>query len=118
MELHAEHRQPRMAQRHNDALAVARAHFQFARQGALLDHQRMIAPGAQLPGRAAEERRAVVDDLVGLAVHRLGSADNLAAEGLPDALMAEADAKDRNAPRRLSVQSAGESDQFQADPGL
>ncbi len=47
-------------------------------------------------GQAGEEALPVVVDLRGLAVHEVGGRDDLAAEGLPDALVAEADPEERD----------------------
>jgi hypothetical protein len=48
-------------------------------------------------GDAGEDGLAVVGDLAGLAVHQLGGADDVAAEGRADGLVAEADAEDGDA---------------------
>ena len=50
-------------------------------------------------GRPAEYALAVVIDCAGLAVHQVAGADDLAAEGFADGLVAQADAQDRSLAR-------------------
>ncbi len=57
------------------------------------DRERVVAAGGQLVGEAGEEAAAVVLDRGGLAVHELPRRADLAAEGLGQRLVAEADAE-------------------------
>ena len=66
------------------------------------DDERVIAPGGERLRDAAEDARAVVLDGRRLAVHQLGRADDVAAEGDADALVPEADAEHRDARRRTA----------------
>ena len=78
--------------------------FEFAGQAVFGDDERVVA-GAGHGGRdAGEDGPAVVLDLAGLAVHELGGADDVAAEGCADGLVAEADAEDGDA--RAAVRRA------------
>jgi len=56
----------------------------------------MIAHHGEGAGQAGEHALPPVVDLGGLAVHDMPSADDVAAEGLADALVAQADAEDRD----------------------
>ena len=55
-----------------------------------------------------------MDDLLGFAVHRFARADHARPEGLSDALVAEADAEQRQRTRKR----ADPIDELQADAGL
>ena len=110
MELHPVHRQARMREPHHQAVIRFRVDEEIARHARALDHQRMIARGAERPVDAAKHARACVLDLEHLAVLRRGAHD-LATKRLADGLMAEANAEDRNARRRLG-------DEFEADAGF
>src|SRR6185295_7977862 len=76
-----------------------------------VDDQRMIARRLERSVDAAEDAAAPVLDQRELAMHRNRRAHDLAAEGLADRLMAEADAKDRDGRRCLA-------DQVEADAGV
>ena len=85
-------------------LAVADAHHDAAAAGGdleaggdvLVDHQRVVAPDGQRRGQAREDRAAVVLDRRGLAVDGQ-MADDRAAEGLRERLVAQAHPEGRHA---------------------
>ena len=80
---------------------------------ALLRHrQRMVARGGEGRGEIGEDAAAIVQDRAGLAVHQARRADDLAAEILPDRLMAEADAE--QGPAGIG----GGGDEIERDAGL
>ncbi len=81
-------------------------------QGGALDDQAVVAGGLERRGQAGEDAGAAVADGAELAVHDLAGADHLAAEGLADRLVAEADAEERRAGL------GGGGDQREADAGL
>jgi len=60
------------------------------------DDEGVVAGGHEGLGQATEDPRAAVVDLRGLPVHQGGRRDDPPAEDLPDALVAEADAEDRD----------------------
>src|SRR5215472_11535414 len=111
MKLHAVHRQSVMRERHDQAVLGFGGHLELARQPLAFDYQRMIARRLEWRIDAAKDAAAAVLDFRKLAVHRDRRADDLAAEGLADGLMAETDAEDRDA-RRCS------RNQVEADAGL
>src|ERR1035437_6679173 len=110
MELHAVHRQARMRETHHQAIVGFGIDGQLARHAGAFHHQRMIARGVERPVDAAEHAGAGVLDLEHLAVGRR-RAHHFAAERLPDRLMPEADAEDRNRWRGLG-------DEIEADAGF
>ena len=61
----------------------------------------MVAGGDEGVREAGEDPLAVVVDLRGLAVHQMRGRDDAAAVGLPDALVAQADAQQRDLPGQL-----------------
>ena len=75
------------------------------------DDQRMIARRLERCVDAAENAGAGMADRRELAVHRRGRAHHLAAEGIADRLMAEADAEDRDL-------AGSRGDEIEADAGL
>src|SRR4051794_32574524 len=110
VELHALGGQLAVADGHEDASA-ARGDLEGVGQRSLVDHQGVIAPHGQRRRNAGEDRAAVVLDGRRLAVDRQVAHD-VAAEGLGERLVAEADAERRDA--RL-----GEApDDLQADARL
>lgn len=56
----------------------------------------MVAGGGERIFKASIDGLFIVVDEGGLAVHKTGSADNFAAEGVGDGLMAKTDAQDRD----------------------
>src|SRR4051794_23091552 len=95
VELHALRGQLAVADRHDDA-AAGGGDLEDGRQRFLLHDQRVIAPHGQRRGDAREDRAAVVGDRRRLAMHR-EVADDGAAEGLGERLVAQADAERRDA---------------------
>src|ERR1700749_324556 len=96
MELPAFDRIFAVAEAHDDAVLGAGGDLELAREAVFRDDQRVIASAGHGAGDAGEERTAVVDDFAGLAVHELGGADHLAAEGGAAGLVAETHAEDRH----------------------
>src|SRR4051794_17045671 len=90
VELDAERRQLAVAHGHQHAAAV-RGRLQAVRQ-VVVDHERVVARDGQRVAQTGEEVAAVVLDLGRLAVHGQVP-DDLAAEGLAERLVAEADAE-------------------------
>src|SRR6185437_9991172 len=70
----------------------------------------MVAGRGEGVRQSGEDAAAVMADLAHLAVHRHGGADHLAAEGLADRLMTEADAEQRD--------RAGAAHEIEADAGM
>ena len=79
-----------------------------------LDHEAVVARGLERIVEAGEERAAVVVDHVGLAVHEILGADDLAAERLAHRLMAEADAQQR----QLAFEPLAAFDEMPASVGV
>src|SRR5690554_5457291 len=69
--------------------------FQAIRQALPTDHQRMVAGDGERIGEPLEYTLVQMVDRTGFAMHGLAGADYLAAEGLTDALVPKADAKNR-----------------------
>ena len=99
MELDALNGEGAMAQAHNHGVPIAvfggaGGDGQFAGERALGHDERVIAGAGERGGQIVEDALAVVIDGAGFAVHEMGGADDLAAEGLADGLVAETDAED------------------------
>jgi hypothetical protein len=106
MELHAFDVECLMADAHDFidiAFLVLRpgGHFQAVGQGRLFDHQGMITGRGERVFEPLEHADVMVVNLGGLAVHDLLGMDDVAAEGVTDALMAKADTEDRIAAGEL-----------------
>ena len=69
--------------------------------------QAVVARGGERVRQAGEDALAGVVDRAGLAVHQALGADHLAAHGLADRLVAEADAEDRQVVRRARRSAPG-----------
>src|SRR4051812_7380240 len=94
MELQAEGWMAAMGECHD--LAVLAARRDVERLLAVeFDDQGMVAPRLDRLAQAGEQAGAVMQDARGAAMHRGAGMDHAAAEGFADALVAEADAKDR-----------------------
>src|SRR3984885_8447644 len=111
MKLHAVHRQLGVCQAHDDAGIGIRCHGEVARQAFALDHERVIARRLERRVDAAKNAAAVMADFRQLAVDECRRAHHLAAEGVADRLVAEADAEDRDC-------RSGARDQIETDAGL
>src|SRR5262245_16090533 len=96
MELHAMHRQRAMLHRHDQPVIGLGGDMQAVRQRRAVDDQRVIAGGLEGLGRALEHALAGVGDHRQLAVHELGRPLDVAAKGLADRLVTEADAEQRH----------------------
>jgi hypothetical protein len=84
-----------VAESHNGlAVGGAGGNFELGWETFFGDYERVVAGAGHRGGDVFKDGPAVVLDLAGLAVHELGSADYVAAEGCTDGLMAEADAED------------------------
>ena len=81
-----------VADAHDDAVVGFGGDGEFARKRFAFDDQRVIARGGEGLGEFAENIFAVVMDFAGLAVKEFWRANDFAAEGRADGLMAEADA--------------------------
>ena len=110
MELHAFDGAMPVAQAHDGAGAVffggPGADLEFGGQVFLFNDERVIAGGRHGHGESLEDGAVVVHDGAGFAVHEMGGAHHVAAEGFADGLVSEADAEDRN----FSGEVADESD--------
>src|SRR6185312_5464410 len=94
MELHAVDRQLAVSQAHDQAVVGLGGDLEATRKRGPLDDQRVITRGREAGRDVLENALAAVADLAEFAMHRDRPADDLAAEGLPDGLVAEADAED------------------------
>src|SRR6478609_524431 len=101
MELDALGGQLAVADRHQHAATMSGG-LEAVRQRVLADDERVVAPHDERGFDAGEDGPAVVLGGRGLAVHRI-VADDLAAEGLRERLMAEADAERRHARLREAL---------------
>ena len=97
MELNAFDGELAMAEAHDDAVGFG-GDFEAARQRAVFDDERMIARGFEVLREIAKNGFAVVMNFAGLAVHDFFCADDFAAEGVADGLMAEANAENGDFP--------------------
>src|SRR3954447_2334334 len=98
MELDAECRVLPVRQRHHLALGTACRHLERT-VVVDLDDQRMVPAGPHRVRHSRKDPRSGMEDLGGATMHgRAGMADT-AAEGRSDALVAEADAEDRDVAR-------------------
>ena len=79
-----------VAQAHDKAVGRGGGDFEAGGQALAFHDQRMVTSGLERIGQAFEDGPAVVMDLAGLAMHQFRGPDDLAAESLPDGLMAEA----------------------------
>ena len=111
MELHAVDGELAVAQAHDFALGGFGGDFERGGEGLALDEQGVVARGFEGIGQAGEDAGAVVQDGRGLSVHEPASADDVAAEDVADALVAEANAEQRGG-------GAETSDDFVADAGF
>ena len=103
-------RQRAMLHRHDQPVVGFGGDVQAVGEGGTVDDQRVIAGGLEGLWRSLENTLAGVGDHRQLAVHELRRAFDMAAKGLADRLMAEADAEQRH----LGV--AGRLDEIEADP--
>ena len=94
MELHTFEFVTTMTQAHDDAVAGFGGDGQLTGERLAFYDQRVIARGCEWLCQIAEDIFAVVMDFAGFAVKEFWSANDLAAEGRADRLMAEADAQD------------------------
>src|SRR5438552_11790192 len=95
MELHAVARVPDVAQYHYRSVVCPRRDNEVRRNARPFDDQRVVARRLERFAHAGQHTRVVVVDPRRLAVRRF-VADHLSAEDLPDALMAQAHAQDRD----------------------
>ena len=110
MKLHAM-RGKKLVRNPHDKTIGCRRHRQDVRHAVGVHDKRMVARRPKWAIEAAKNRFALVFDRCELAVHGFWRADDLAAKGLADRLMAEAHPKNWNGgPRGL--------DEFEADPGV
>ena len=91
-------RQGAVAQAHDHAVGRGGRHLELVGHRVGAHHERVVARGHEGVGEPGEEALAVVVDLRGLAVHQVRGRHDVAAEGLADALVAEADAQQRDLP--------------------
>src|SRR5678816_1220822 len=108
MELHPSYPFLAMTQTHDYPVTRFRRNFQTRRQTFTFDNQRVITPCLERRVETFEDRRAVMFDFRGFAVHNRRRAHDTAAEHFTDGLMSQADSKDRHS-------SGKASDQFRRD---
>src|SRR6266516_3455244 len=101
VELHAMDRQPRVRNAHDEMIVGFRRQCQLVRYAGAVDHERMVARGLERRVDAAEHAAAPMPDLGELAVDGDRRAHDPSAERLPDRLVAETHAENRNARRGL-----------------
>ncbi len=80
---------------HDESLVALRADLEFGGRARSLDDERVVAGGGEGAVQTAKESARIVRNARHLAVHRRWRAHDVAAERLPDRLMAKADAKHR-----------------------
>ena len=97
MKLHAVNGPLHVAQPHNHAVGCLRGNFKAVRHGGGRNRQRMIARYSEWRRQVFKNIGAVMADIAQLAMHDIGRPHNLAAKGLPDTLVAKADAENREA---------------------
>src|SRR5580704_12324573 len=108
MKLHAMRGKPLVRKPHDKTIGLRR-HRQDIRHGVAAHDKRMVARRPKRAIEAAKNRFALVFNRCELAMHRFWCADDLAAKGLADRLMAEANPKNWNGrPRGL--------DELEAEP--
>ncbi len=95
VELYAFHRQRFVAHAHDLAVVGPGGDFQAVGQCVAVDNQAVIAGAGNRIGQLAEHALVVVVNRRDFAVHQRFGAYGVAAEGLADGLMAEADAHNR-----------------------
>jgi hypothetical protein len=96
VELHALDRMPPVAKTHDLAVLRPCGDLEVSRETRFEDHQRVIAGRLEAGGKTPEDPAAVVGDGGRLAVHLSARAGDRPPEGLPDGLVAQADAQDRH----------------------
>ena len=96
MELHAFDRHGRVANAHQLVAIGPGGYFELCRKRVALQRERVVARRRERVRQAVVNALAVVVDRAGLAVHEAFRANDRPAERLPDALMTEADAEDRD----------------------
>src|SRR3984893_7213190 len=110
MKLPAMRGKPLVRKPHDKTIGLRR-HRQDIRHGVAAHDKRMVASRPERAIEAAKNRFALVFNRCELAMHGFWRADDLAAKGLADRLMAEADPENwDDGPRVL--------DKFEADPGV
>lgn len=99
MKLHAVDGQLLVLQAHDLALVIPGhgGDLQAVRESVALHQQGVITGGCEGLRQVFEDGLAAVLDDGGLAMHQAPGADDIAAEDMADALMAQADAEDRRA---------------------
>src|SRR5579885_201976 len=102
MELHALDAKRAMAEAHDLVFRCASADFEAFGHRIPFDDQRMVAHRVERTWNRFEDGLAVVEDRRGLAMHQARCADDPSAKRFADALMAEADAEDRQLRRKLT----------------
>src|SRR5689334_17390806 len=111
MELHAMDGLGLVLQAHDDAVLRLGGDFEAFRQALALDDERMIARRREAVRHRREDALRAMPDLGHLAMHQLRRPDHLAAKGLADRLVTEADAEYGHLILRLV-------DELEADAGL
>src|SRR5438067_1118284 len=102
MELHPFDRKLAMAQSHDRAVLGLGGDLENFGKRFPLDNERVIARRLERIGNSGEHTSADVANRGRLTVHDARRSDDLAAEDMADALMAEANAEDRNAAGEVS----------------
>ena len=95
MKLHPECRAVTVLNAHDEPVVALRADLELGGRARSLDDERVIARRRKGAVQTAEEPARIVRNARHLAVHRRWRAHNVAAERLPDRLMAEADPEHR-----------------------
>src|SRR5690606_19559858 len=98
MELHALDVELAMPYAHDLAVVGPGGELQAIRKVLAVDGERVVADRLECRRQALEKTDARMANRVGLAVHHTGGTYHPPAEGLPDRLVAKADAQDRAAP--------------------
>lgn len=98
-----------VAQSHDQPVARFGGDLQLVRNAVAFDDERVVARRLERIGESGEHARIGVGDHRGLAVHYLGGTNDRSAEHLTDALMPEADTKQRALARRVFDQCIGDA---------
>ncbi len=109
MELDAENRQFPVRETHDLTFLGPGRDFQASRQGVPLHDEGMVPRCLKWAGQSGENIFPIVVDRRGLAVHETVRADDIAAVHLSDALVSEADAKDRDFAAEMPDRFAADS---------
>ncbi|MGY4509338.1 hypothetical protein ACVIN2_002792 [Bradyrhizobium sp. USDA 3650] len=92
-----------MCNGHDRAFVRTRGDLEVRRAGLIeLDNERMVAPDAKWKGEVLEQPKAIMRYVRGPAVHRATCTRDTSAENAANTLVSEADAENREPPRKFA----------------